>query len=164
MVAASYLKLVIEIPRFSLIIPNIRSAHNVGALFRTADGAGVNKIFITGYSAQPPHPALVKVALGAETTVPWEYVRQTGRLLKFLSGQGVQIIGLERAPNSVTIDTWQPTFPTCLIVGNEVAGLPLRWRKLCTTLIELPMRGVKHSLNVSVAGGIALYHIARFLK
>lgn len=150
-------------PRFSLVLPNIRSAHNVGAFFRTADGAGVEKIFITGYSPQPPHPGLVKVSLGAEQSVPWEYIRQTSRLLKRLSAQGIQIVGLEQARNSVTIESWQPTFPVCLVVGNEVTGLPLPLRKLCDSLIEIPMRGMKNSLNVSVAGGIALYHIARFL-
>lgn len=151
------------LPRFSLVLPNIRSAHNVGAFFRTADGAGVDKIFITGYSPQPPHPGLAKVALGAEQSVPWEYVRQTGRLLKRLSSRGIHIVGLEQAKNSVTIETWQPTFPVCLVVGNEVTGLPLPLRKLCHTLIEIPMRGMKNSLNVSVAGGIALYHVARFI-
>ena len=150
-------------PRFSLVLPNIRSAHNVGAFFRTADGAGVEQIYITGYSPQPPHPGLVKVSLGAENSVPWRYVRQTGRLLKQLSSQGIQIVGLEQAKNSVTLESWQPTFPVCLVVGNEVTGLPLPLRKLCDVLVEIPMRGVKNSLNVSVAGGIALYHVSRFL-
>lgn len=151
------------IPDFSLVLPNIRSSHNVGSLFRSADGAGVQKIFLTGYSPLPPHPGLIKVSLGAENSVPWEYVRQTSRLLKKISAQGIQIVGLEQAKNSVTLDTWQPHFPLCLVVGNEVTGLPLPLRKLCDVLVELPMRGVKNSLNVSVAGGIALYHIARFL-
>lgn len=150
-------------PMFSLVLPNIRSSHNVGSLMRTADGAGVNKIFLTGYTPQPPHPGLIKVSLGAENSVPWEHVTQTARLLKKLSAEGVQIVGLEQAKNSVTLETWQPTFPLCLVVGNEVTGLPLALRKLCDVLVELPMRGMKNSLNVSVAGGIALYHIARFL-
>jgi tRNA G18 (ribose-2'-O)-methylase SpoU len=153
-----------NIPLFSLVLPNIRSAHNVGAFFRTADGAGVTQIFITGYSPQPPHPGLVKVSLGAENSVPWYYVRQTARLLKKLSAQGIQIVGLEQARNSVTLESWQPTFPVCLVVGNEVTGLPLSLRKLCDVLVEIPMRGIKNSLNVSVAGGIALYHISRYLR
>ncbi len=150
-------------PRFSLVLPNIRSAHNVGAFFRTADGAGVDRIFICGYSPTPPHPGLVKVALGAETSVPWEYVRQTGRLLKKLSAQGIEIVGLEQAANSIPYTSYHPRFPVCLVVGNEVTGIPLALRKLCDTLIDIPMRGHKNSLNVSVAGGIALYWIGNEL-
>jgi tRNA G18 (ribose-2'-O)-methylase SpoU len=151
-------------PRFSLILPNIRSAHNVGAMFRTADGAGVDKIFLTGYTPLPPHPGLVKVSLGAELTLPWEHHKQAGRLIKHLKQLGVTIIGLELTSKSVSIYEWQPRFPVALVVGNEVAGIPPHLQKLCDVIVELPMRGTKNSLNVSVAGGIALYHIGHLIS
>jgi tRNA G18 (ribose-2'-O)-methylase SpoU len=149
---------------FVLIIPNIRSGHNVGALFRTADGAGVDKIYICGYSPVPPHPQVDKVSLGAEKFVSWEYCKQTARLLKRLKTLGYNIIGLEQAKKSIYLYNWKPKFPLAVIVGNEKEGIPAKWLKYCDQIIDIPMRGKKNSLNVSVAGGIILYHISKFLK
>lgn len=146
--------------RFVLILPNIRSGHNVGAMFRTADGAGVDKIYLTGYSPCPPHPAVDKVSLGAEKTVPWEYNQQPGRLVKRLKEEGYKIIGLEQTKNSVTIYEWMPSTPLALIVGNEKIGISPALLKLCDTVVHLPMRGMKKSLNVSIAAGAAVYYIA----
>jgi tRNA G18 (ribose-2'-O)-methylase SpoU len=146
--------------KFTLILPNIRSAHNVGAMFRTADGAGVNKIYLTGYTPCPPHPRLDKVSLGAEKLVPWEYVKQPGRLLSKLKSQGFNIVALEQTKKSVTLYKWEPKFPLVLIVGNEKTGVTKNLLKFCDEAVEIPMRGKKRSLNVSVAAGVAMYYIS----
>jgi tRNA G18 (ribose-2'-O)-methylase SpoU len=150
--------------KFVLVIPNIRSGHNVGAMFRTADGAGVGKIYICGYSPTPPHPQVDKVSLGAEKSVPWEYAKQTSRLLKKLKKEGYNIVGLEQSKRSQNIFGFKPNFPLALVVGNEKTGLPKNWQVLCDELVDIPMRGKKNSLNVSVAGGITMYYLAQFLK
>ena len=145
---------------FVLIAPNIRSAHNVGAILRTADGAGVNRVYLTGYSAQPPHPKVLKVSLGAENFVLWEYCRQTLPLLKKLKTAGYRLVALEQTKNSVSIYSWTPQLPLVLVIGNEKTGVNKKWLALCDDVIELPMRGRKKSLNVSIAAGIALYHVS----
>lgn len=150
----------IDLQNFILILPNIRSAHNVGAMFRTADGAGVDKIYLTGYSPCPPHPRLDKVSLGAEKSVPWEYCKQAGPLLKKLKTKGYNIVGLELTKKSVNIFSWKPKFPLALILGNEKDGLTQALLKYCDETIMIPMNGLKKSLNVSIAGGIAIYLIA----
>jgi len=147
--------------KFVLVVPNIRSAHNVGAMFRTADGAGVDKIYLCGYSPVPPHPQLDKVSLGAEKWVPFEHCQQTGKLLKKLKSQGYNIVALEQTKNSVNIYEWKPEFPLALIVGNEKTGVTKSMLKYCDEAVELPMRGRKKSLNVSVAAGIAMYYMAQ---
>lgn len=147
-----------------LIIPNIRSGHNVGAMFRTADGAGFNKLCLTGYSPCPPHVQVDKVSLGAEKSVPWEYYKQPGRLLKKLKAKGYYIVALEQTKESVSIYEWRPQFPLALIVGNEKTGVPKSLLNYCDAVIHLPMRGVKNSLNVSVAAGIAMYYIANSVE
>ncbi len=151
------------LPKFILILPNIRSGHNVGAMFRTADGAGIDKIYLTGYSPRPPHPQVDKVSLGAEKFVPHEYRKQTAALLKNLKKQGYTIVALEQTKKSVILDYWKPTFPLALVVGNEKTGVPKNILRYCDTTVHIPMYGQKNSLNVSVATGIALYTITRFL-
>lgn len=150
--------------QFVVILPNIRSRHNVGAIFRTADGAGVDKVYLTGYTPQPPHKDIDKVALGAQKSVPWEYVKQTTRLIKKLKVEGFAIVGLEQTRKSVTIYSYPPTFPLALVVGNEVTGIPRALQKLCDMMAEIPMYGKKNSLNVSVATGIMLYYISQYLN
>lgn len=147
---------------FVLVLPNIRSGHNVGAMFRTADGAGVNKIYLCGYSPRPPHPQVDKVSLGAEKSVPWEYVRQPLRLIKKLKAAGYRLVALEQTAKSVTISSWRPRFPLALVVGSEVSGVPRPILNLCDTTVAIPMRGAKNSLNVSVAAGIALFRVTQF--
>jgi tRNA G18 (ribose-2'-O)-methylase SpoU len=149
---------------FIVIVPNIRSAHNVGAMFRTADGAGVDKIYLTGYSPCPPHPQLDKVSLGAEKWVPWEYFRQTSRLLKQIKKEGYNIVALEDTKNSRNLFDYLPEFPLALIVGNEKTGVTKTMLKYCDKAVKIPMRGRKTSLNVSVAAGIAMYYISQFIK
>ncbi|MFA6105683.1 MAG: RNA methyltransferase [Patescibacteria group bacterium] len=149
--------------KFVLVLPNIRSAHNVGAMFRTADGAGVDKIFITGFTPCPPHPKVDKVSLGAEKWVPSEYSKTTMPLLKKLKKQGFTVVALEQTKRSGSIYAWQPKFPVALVVGNEVTGITPNILKYCDEAVHLPMRGKKKSLNVSIAAGVAIYHFAEKL-
>jgi len=148
--------------KFVLILPNIRSGHNVGSMFRTADGAGVDKLYLTGYTPCPPHTQVDKVSLGAEKSVPWEYFKQVGRLLKKFREEGYNIVALEKTSESRNIFEWTPKFPLALIVGNEKTGITKSILKYCDEAVDIPMRGKKNSLNVSIAAGIAIYHIANF--
>lgn len=151
--------------KFYAILHNIRSVHNVGSIFRTADAADVSKIYICGITPSPvdrlgkPRKDFEKVSLGAEKNVSWEYVPQTGRLLKRLKEEGVFIVGLEQASNSVSLNKLKTRFPVALVLGNEVDGIPQRILKLCDIVAEIPMAGRKESLNVSVAFGIAIFSL-----
>ncbi|HSR89146.1 MAG TPA: RNA methyltransferase [Candidatus Udaeobacter sp.] len=148
------------IEKFVLILPNIRSGHNVGAIFRTADGAGVGKLYLTGYTPCPPHTQIDKVSLGAEKWMPWEYRKQAGKLLKELKQMGYNIVALEQTKISQNIFQWQPKFPVALVLGNEKTGVSKALLKYCDQSVEIPMLGKKNSLNVSVATGIAMYQIS----
>lgn len=142
-----------------VVCHNIRSAFNVGSIFRTADGAGAGKIILGGYSAYPPHPKLVKTALGAERSVPYERVWQTWRALEKLKKEGCRIVALEKNSRAQNIFKFKPRFPLALVLGNEVKGLSKEILKRCDEVVFLPMRGRKESLNVSVAFGAAAYQL-----
>ena len=157
-----------------LILDNLRSAHNVGALFRTADGAGVSRIYLIGITPKPVKPTkpyltlaektLKKTALGAETSVPWSIGKTLLPVIRKLKKEGYEILALEKGVGIGSIDyrAWhaEKGKNIVLIVGNEVAGLDPKSLSLSDVVIHLPMRGVKNSLNVSVAGSIALYHLS----
>jgi len=151
----------------SLILHNIRSSHNVGAIFRTADGAGVSKIYLTGYTPKPVDQfgrldkTIGKTALGAEKTVSWEYLESPARLISKLKKAGVEIVALEQDPKSVSYKKAKLKFPVALLLGEEVGGINKDLIKKCDQIIEIPMRGQKESLNVSVATGIAVYEILK---
>ena len=147
--------------RLVVIAHNIRSLHNIGSLFRTADAVGVEKIYLTGFSGSPDDPKAVKVSLGAEKTVPLEKCLRIGDLLKRLRKEGYSIIALEQDKKSIQYDLFRPRFPAALIVGNEVSGIPRSVLKQADTIIQIPQKGTKESLNVSVACGIAVYAILR---
>lgn len=149
----------ISMKDFVLVLPNIRSGHNVGAIFRTADGAGVQKLYLTGYTPVPPHKAIDKVSLGAEKWLPFEYSKTTAPILKKLKKEGYTIVALEQTPKSVSIYEWAPKFPIALVVGNEKTGVTKSLLSYCDEVVHLPMHGLKNSLNVSVAAGVAMYHI-----
>lgn len=140
-----------------LILPDIRSAHNVGAFFRTADACGVDAIFLVGYTPIPPRSDIAKVALGADTWMKWKQYKNLNTLLKNLKKKGVHIVALEKTSTSEDIGNAKFSFPLALVVGNEVEGVSESTLKLCESVVHIPMRGKKGSLNVSVAGGIALY-------
>lgn len=161
-------------PKVLLILQNIRSAHNVGAMFRTADGAGVDQIILSGYTPTPPKgdapyltsadKALHKTALGAERLVPWKQVVSLSRFISRLHKEGYQVVALEQSPGSIEYRCYRARSPLALIVGNEVQGVEAGILKRCDAILEIPMRGSKNSLNVSVATGIALYQIMSTMK
>ncbi len=146
----------------AILLHNIRSAHNVGSIFRTADAAGVSRIYLSGYTPTPRdrfdrvQKDIAKTALGAEKTVPWEY-HKTPTMISKLKRAGWRVIGVEQDKRSHDYRSFTLTQSTLLIFGNEVKGLSPALRKTCDELIEIPMRGEKESLNVSVAAGIILF-------
>lgn len=153
-----------KLPNFSLILPDIRSCHNVGALFRTADACGVDFLYLTGYTATPPKPQIDKVALGAEKWMPWKHYKNTLSLVKALKKKGVKIVALEKNENSRDIGSLKFSGPMALVVGNEVDGVDPKILALADVVTHIPMYGKKESLNVSVAAGIAMYVIGQSLK
>jgi 23S rRNA (guanosine2251-2'-O)-methyltransferase len=152
-----------------VIVHNIRSTHNVGAIFRTCEGFGVAKIILSGYSPYPkmshdtrlPHISdkltaqIHKTALGAETMVPFEYQAELD--LTKIREQGLKIVGLEQDKRSILLNNYKITGNIALLLGEEVEGITADLRDQCDDLIEIPMHGQKESFNVSVAAGIALY-------
>lgn len=151
------------------ILHNIRSAHNVGSMFRTADAAGIEKIYLCGISPSPidrfgrPHKEIAKVALGAEHTVPWETARSTASLIKKLKKGGFTVCAVEQHARSISYNkvrfAKKELAQTALMVGNEVEGLSPALLKYADTILEIPMRGKKESLNVGVAFGIVAFHL-----
>lgn len=146
-----------------LILDNIRSTYNVGAILRTADGAGVSKVYLVGVTPAPTdkfnrvNSRIAKSALGAEKSVAWENVKSISTLIKKLKKQGVQIVALEQDERSVSYKKFKPQWPCALILGEETEGIPKSILKLCDEIIEIPMKGSKESLNVSVSGGVAIF-------
>ncbi|HTL47941.1 MAG TPA: RNA methyltransferase [Verrucomicrobiae bacterium] len=149
---------------FSVILNDIRSLYNVGSIFRTADGAGLEKIWICGITGFPPASQITKTALGAEDAVPWEYRRDPCSLIRQLKEDGAQIVLLEQAPHSIPYETFEPRGPVCLVVGNEIFGVSDELVSLCDAAVEIEMAGTKNSLNVSVAFGVVAYHFRNTLR
>lgn len=152
-----------------LILHDIRSAYNVGAIFRTADGSGVGKIYLSGYTPCPPdknkshktqaEKMIEKTALGAERSVAWEKCENLENLLEKLRSKKIKIIALEKTKNSINIKKFKISFPAVLILGNEVDGISKDVLEKCDSIVSIPMCGKKESLNVSVAAGIAMYDL-----
>ena len=149
---------------FCVVLNNIRSLHNVGSIFRTADGVGVEKIWLCGITGYPPQSGIAKTALGAQDHVPWEYRQDGAVLLKELKSQGYHIVLLEQAQDAIPHDEFSPQAPVCLVIGNEISGVSEQWLQICDTAVEIDMEGVKNSLNVAVAFGVLAYHIRTHLK
>ncbi len=147
----------------TVFLHNIRSAHNVGSIFRTADGAGVTEIILSGYTPCPvdrfgrPQKDIAKTALGAETTIAWRYVKTPMPVLKKFKVAGAHIVGVEQDERSIDYRMFKESGATVYLFGNEVKGLSRALRTICDSLIEIPMHGSKESLNVSVAAGVALF-------
>lgn len=137
----------------------------MGAIFRTADAIGVTKIYLTGYTPTPldrfgsPRKDIAKSALGAEKTVLWEQTKSPSALIKKLKKEKIFVVGLEQSAHSKDYKKFRPSVRTVLLVGNEVLGISRPLQASCDALIEIPMRGGKESLNVSVAAGIALFRL-----
>jgi 23S rRNA (guanosine2251-2'-O)-methyltransferase len=152
-----------------VIVHDVRSAHNVGSIFRTADGAGASGVYLTGYTPAPPtgkepyltraQKDLAKTALGAEASVPWEKRVRLAPVLSRLRREGFEIVALEQDQGSVDYRLYEPSQKVALLVGNEVAGMGRSVLGRCDRIVEIPMRGKKNSLNVSVAFGIAVFEI-----
>ena len=144
-----------------LVLDNIRSAHNVGSAFRTADAFGVDKIYLGGICPVPPSPELHKVALGAEEVVPFEQVSDVVDLVHRLQADGYQVVAVEQTVNSVKLDTFQrkPGQKYALVFGNEVAGVQQEVVDACDFALEIPQQGTKHSLNVSVSIGVVMWTV-----
>lgn len=142
-----------------LLLPDIRSTFNTGSFFRTADAAGVSKIILTGITATPPHPHLIKVSLGAEQVVAWEYAENTLEAIQQLTAQGFQIVVVELTSDSQDFRQVKYGEKVALVFGNENTGISPDIQNLADLTISIPMRGHKESLNVSVAGGIIIYHL-----
>ena len=155
--------------RFYLVLHNVRSAYNVGAVFRTADGAGVDHIYLTGYTPAPPDGTrlyttkpermIIKTALGAHEYVSWSQHADFADVARELKAKNVRIVALEQGERSVDYRSYKPLEDMALVLGNEPVGIDEEALALCDALVEIPMRGQKQSLNVSVAAGIAMYEL-----
>jgi tRNA G18 (ribose-2'-O)-methylase SpoU len=143
-----------------VLVDNVRSLYNVGAIFRTADGAGIRRLHLCGITPTPENPKLAKTALGAEESVAWRYWPNALEAAQALQADGAYLMALERTPAALLLQSAQPTPKTLLIVGNEVAGVDPAILDLADVCIAIPMAGRKRSLNVATAFGIAAYVIA----
>lgn len=149
----------------SVLLHDIRSTHNVGSMFRTADALGVTKIYLSGFSPTPldrfnkPRKDIAKVALGAEEAIAWEYIENPQTLIKKLKKEKAKVIGLEQSPKSVDYKKVKVEKSVLFVMGSEVTGIEKKLLSLCDVVAEIPMKGEKESLNVSVAFGVALFRI-----
>jgi len=147
-----------------LILENIRSAYNVGAIFRTADGAGVGKIFLVGYTPLPTdrfgreQPEIKKTSLGASDKIAWEHREKTVPLIAELKREGFRVVAVEQSDSAIMLDKFAVPANVAYILGNEIEGVDEESLERVDSVVEIPMLGSKESLNVSVAGGIILYH------
>jgi len=155
-----------NINKFVVICDSIRSLHNVGSVFRTSDGVGISKVYLCGITGIPDtqkhERQISKVALGAQNYIPWEYAKQSWRIVEKLKKEGYQIVSLEQTRNSIAYTDYKPKFPIALIVGNEGKGVKKSLLLRSDVIIDIPMKGKKESLNVSVAFGIVAYWIGKF--
>jgi 23S rRNA (guanosine2251-2'-O)-methyltransferase len=149
-----------------LILDNIRSLHNIGSVFRTADAFLIKKIWLCGITATPPHKDIHKTALGATDSVAWNYEKDTLKLVESLKQKGVMVLALEQAENAVALQNFKPengkTY--ALVLGNEVKGVQQQVVSAADEVIEIPQYGTKHSLNIAVSAGIAIWNIFSKLK
>jgi len=152
-------------PRLPLavLVDNVRSLWNVGSIFRTADACGVELVVLCGITGSPPRPEIAKTSLGAEEAVAWVWRADALRALAELRGRGFVPVGLEPTPRAVDVDGFDWPARACLVVGNEVAGIAPAVLEACERHVAIPMRGIKQSLNVAVAFGIAAHRAAASL-
>jgi 23S rRNA (guanosine2251-2'-O)-methyltransferase len=144
-----------------IFLHDVRSMYNVGAFFRTADGAGIERLLLSGITARPPKNAISKTALGAEARVSWEAVDDPALAIDTLRASGYEIAALETSVHAVDLFDWQPQLPVCVLFGHEVDGLAPSLLQLCDAHVRIPMLGLKHSLNVASAGAVVMYELLR---
>jgi len=145
----------------AFLLDQVRSLYNVGAFFRLADAAGLERLYLCGITGHPPKRALAKTALGSERTVAWEHHWDPLPVAGRLRDRGYEVAALETAPLAVDLFDWQPRFPVCVVFGHEVEGVRPVLAERCDLHVRIPMLGAKHSLNVSVAGGVVAYELLR---
>ena len=145
----------------SVLLDNVRSLYNVGSIFRTSDAAGVEKIYLCGITGKPPRAEIHKAALGAENSVCWDYFENPVEIVQKLKTEGYRIVILEHTDQPQLYHKVKYEFPLCLVVGHEIIGVSDEVVELADMAIEIPMFGVKQSLNVAVAYGIAVYEIVK---
>lgn len=145
----------------SILLDNVRSMYNVGAFFRTADGAGIERLLLSGITARPPKSAIAKTALGAETRVAWQSIEDPNAAIQGLRSDGYEIAAIETSMRATDLFDWQPHFPVCVLFGHEVDGLPQQLLDSCDSHVRIPMLGSKHSLNVASAGAVVMYELLR---
>jgi 23S rRNA (guanosine2251-2'-O)-methyltransferase len=146
----------------AVVLDNVRSMHNVGSVFRTADAFLISGIWLCGYTPRPPHRDIHKTALGATETVSWKYAEKTTDAIRQLKVEGYKIFAVEQVEKSIPLQefSYVKAGKTAVIFGNEVTGIDPEVLKLCDGSIEIPQFGMKHSLNISVAAGIVLWELA----
>jgi tRNA G18 (ribose-2'-O)-methylase SpoU len=146
--------------RITLVLDNVRSAHNIGSAFRTSDAFCIEKIMLCGISSTPPSAEIHKTALGAEDSMNWEYFEKTENAISVLHEKQYHTIAIEQAENSIMLNNFIPdkNLKYALVFGNEVKGVGQNIVNMCGDCIEIPQFGTKHSLNVSVGIGIILWH------
>jgi len=145
-----------------IVLNSIRSTYNVGSIFRTSDGAMIEKLYLCGYTPHPPKKEILKTALGSTESVRWEYVKDPVEVVKRLKEDGVKICALELTDNGRQYYEVKPEdFPLCVIIGNEISGVSQDLIDMCDFSIEIPQYGIKQSLNVAVAYGVAVFELRK---
>lgn len=144
-----------------VVCENIRSLYNVGSIFRTADGIRAQRLYLCGYTGYPPRKEIDKVALGAAESVPWEYHEDVTKVLWNLREEKIHVVALEHTDNSINFQTFKFSFPMAIVLGHEYDGLTQEALNCCHDAVEIPMYGIKQSLNVATAFGVIGYEILR---
>jgi len=146
-----------------VVLENIRSAYNVGSVFRTSDAFLVEAIYVTGYSAKPPHKEIKKTALGAEDSVNWQHFSNAQEAIEDLKSKGYRVYAIEQVENSVFLNklNWNGNDKLALVFGNEVTGVEQTTISICDNCLEIPQLGMKHSLNIATAAGVVLWEMVR---
>jgi tRNA G18 (ribose-2'-O)-methylase SpoU len=145
----------------SVLLDNVRSLYNVGSFFRTADAAGIERLYLSGITGRPPRKEISKTALGADEQVAWTGVADALIEVDRLRAAGHEIAAIETRAHAVDLFDWRPRFPVCVLFGHEVDGLSPALLERCDTHVRIPMLGLKHSLNVATAGGVVLFELLR---
>jgi len=146
------------------MLDNIRSLYNVGSMFRTADAAGLRHLYLCGYTPAPPKKEISKTALGAVDTVPWSHHRDPLEAIRDLKSKGIRLCVLEQTTSALSVYDLTPGhFPLCIVVGNELTGVSPEIIAEADMAVEIPMLGMKHSLNAAVAFGVAMFECVRIM-
>ena len=146
-----------------VVLDHVRSLYNVGSVFRSSDAFRIEGVVLCGITARPPHPEIHKTALGAEESVSWRYYERTEEAVEWLKEQGYTVFAVEQCEGSTMLQDFQPQpgRKYAVVLGNEVKGVQQQVVDMCDGCLEIPQYGTKHSLNVSVAAGIVLWHLSR---